>query len=143
MSLSLPFIEAASFTLANLLLMKWKDVDGIEHTFRLIDHVGSQWERIGIMLGITMSMLKKWDQQHRGDVTLCWGELVGHWKESGGTPDYPHTWYGLYQLLLDIEYGLVAENMMKFIKASESAHVLPHNQLTTGMLYMCVIPYPA
>ena len=115
MSLSLPFIEAASFSLANLLLLKWKDVDGLEHTFSLIDKVGAEWQKIGVMLGITTNKLIGWDRQHRGDVTLCWGELVGHWKKSGGTNNYPHTWDGLYKLLRDIQYSQVAEDMKKAV----------------------------
>ena len=90
-------------------------MDGLEHTFSLIDKVGAEWQRIGIMLGISVSKLKTWDRQHHGDANMCWGDLIDHWKKSGGRSDYPPTWGGLYKLLWDIEYSEVAENMKKAV----------------------------
>ena len=120
LSLSL-FVTALPFSLANLLLMKWKDVDGNEHTFSLLDKVSSEWQRVGIMLGITMNKLKGWDRQHFRDVTMCWGELMEHWKNSGGTSNYPPSWDGLYKLLCDIQYSKIAENMKKAVNQVQNS----------------------
>ena len=53
-------ITVVPFSLANLLPMKWKDADGLEYTFSLLDIVGAEWQRIGIMLDITVNKFKKW-----------------------------------------------------------------------------------
>ena len=55
-------------------------MDGLEQTFSLLDKVGAEWQRIGIMLDITVNKLKGWEQQHHRDVTMCWGELMEHWN---------------------------------------------------------------
>ena len=119
--------------LASVTLILTIEVEGCGCTFSLIDKVGAEWQRIGVMLGITMNKLKGWDRQHRGDVTLCWGELVGHWKKSGGTSNYPHTWDSLYQLLCDIQYSQVAK------KAVDDVHnsIVKFTYLT--LLDYCVI----
>ena len=39
------------------------------------------------------------------------GELVEHWKNSGGTSNYPPLWDGLYKLLWDMQHSKVAEKM--------------------------------
>ena len=71
---------------------------------------------MGIILDISVDKLNAWDSKHRGDVTMCWGELMEHWKNSGGTHDYPPSWEGLYQLLWDIEYSAVAEQIKKAVE---------------------------
>ena len=63
-----------------------------------------------------MNKLKEWNNMHHGDVTMCWGELMEHWESSGGTRNYPFSWEGLYQLLCDIEYSKIAEEIKKAVE---------------------------
>ena len=71
---------------------------------------------MGIMLDITVDKLNAWDSKHRGDVTMCWGELMEHWKNSGSTCKYPPSWEGLHELLCDIKYSVAAEEIKKAVE---------------------------
>ena len=42
----------------------------------------SDWERLGIELGIKYSKIKEIDKRHRGDPCLCMADLLQHWLES-------------------------------------------------------------
>ena len=44
-------------------------------------------------------------------------KVMEHWLAEGGTPDYPATWEGLYELLEDVEYAEVAEELKRIVQA--------------------------
>ena len=98
------------------MLIKWKDEQGHKHIYRLLDHVGTQWKRMGMILGISVDKLKAWNNMHHEDVNMCWGELMEHWESSGGTRNYPFSWEGLYELLWDIEHSAVAKQIKKAVE---------------------------
>ena len=73
--------------------------------------VSAEWRRFGTLLGISRNQLKAWDRENRGDVTMCWEDVMEHWLSGGGTHDYPATWEGLYTLLRDCNFSTVAADL--------------------------------
>lgn len=93
-------------------LIKWKDERGLTQTFRLVDRVSASWKNFGIILGLTMNQLKRWEDQYRGDSNSCWARVMEFWLSGGSDKDdYPVTWEGLYTLLYDTEYSVVADEL--------------------------------
>ena len=111
------FHPAVPLSLKTLNLLKWKDEEGHEQTFRLVNRVGAKWREFGIRLGLTMSQLDAWDDQYRGSAGVCWNKLMAHWLDEGGTSDYPPTWEGLYTLLQDGEYSKTASQLRRAVTA--------------------------
>ena len=95
-------------SLESLILLKWEDGNGYQHSFRLISKVCSRWRDIGLLLKWEWSELEGLASQYRGDAKQCWCHVMGEWLESGGTVEYPATWRGLLTLLQDIECSQVA-----------------------------------
>lgn len=62
-----------------------------------------------------MNKLKGWDEQHCGDVSKCWNEVMDHWIRSGGTHDYPVTWDSLYTLLVNVQLAPVAMKLKEAV----------------------------
>ncbi len=109
MSLSLNI--ALPLSLKTLNLIKWRDSEGHEQTFRLAEKVSSKWRDIGLRLSIEANTLDGWEDQHQRDASRCWGKVMGKLIVSGGIDEYPSTWEGVYQLLKDIKCGGIARDL--------------------------------
>ena len=100
-------------TLKALNLLKWKDEQGQEQTFRLVNRVSTDWKIFGRLLQLTEKQLDGFDEQYLRNTTTCWNRVMEHWLAGGGRPDYPPTWEGLYTLLEDMELKEIAEELKK------------------------------
>ena len=40
-----------------------------------------------------------------------------HWLSGGGMPDYPATWEGLYNLLVDANFPVAAADMKRIVSS--------------------------
>ena len=92
-------------------LIKWKDT-----RFQLANRVSHRWERFGLALSIPQGLTVGWDSQYRGDAVKCWMKVMGHWLSEGGTSEYPTTWAGVYELLKDMEFEVVANELEELVK---------------------------
>ena len=105
-----------TLSIVTLHLIKWKDKSGKVQTFRLVDRVSASWKDFGLLLKLEMNVLKAWDDLYRGDANMCWARVMEHWlTHEGDHGDYPPSWEGLYALLNDAEYSVVAEELRKAV----------------------------
>lgn len=98
-------------SIVTLHLIKWKDERGCPQIFRLVDRVSASWKEFGVILGLGTNQLEKWEAQYRGDANMCWARVIEEWLNGGIGSDYPVTWEGLYTLLKDAQYSVVAEEL--------------------------------
>lgn len=98
-------------------LLKWKDEEGVEHTFQLGSRVSTKWRSFGLLLGLELNKLDGIDSDYRGVSSSCWNRVMEHWLNGGGEPEYLPTWEGLYTLLRDIEHPNVARDLKKAVDA--------------------------
>ncbi len=115
MALPLSLNIALPLSLNTLNLIKWRDREGREQTFRLGVKVSSRWRDLGLRLSIEPAILNGWEDQHQRDASICWGKVMGKFITSGGTGDYPSTWEGVYQLLKDIKCGGIAGDLKEAV----------------------------
>ena len=88
--------------------------------FELVTRVSSRWDSFGIHLGFPQDQLESWEKEYSRDTAKCWNKVMGQWLNNGGTKDYPATWEGLYELLEDVNYKQVAEDLKEIVKAKET-----------------------
>ena len=105
------FAGGVSLSLKSLTLLKWKDEHGKEQTLRLVEKISCKWLNFGLAVDIEEDRLEAWKQQHHEEASGCLLEVMMHWLRSGGCEDYPTTWEGLHQLLVDVGYEKVAEEL--------------------------------
>ena len=52
-----------------------------------------------------------WDIQYQRDAGACWKKVMKHWLDGGGEKEYPPTWEGLYNLLVDVGCCTIAKEL--------------------------------
>lgn len=93
----------------SLCLISWRDLEGRQQKFRLVNKVSSQWREIGLLVGIDQNQLDGWWQECQACATRCWNKVMSHWLDSGC--EYPITWEGLFALLEDLGMKQVASEL--------------------------------
>ena len=105
-----------------------------------MDRVSASWKYFGLLLKLEINVLKAWDNLDRGDANMCWARVMEHWlTHEGNHGDYPPSWEGLYALLNDAEYSVVAEELRKAVdgaslvaEESEEISVEDDSSATSG-----------
>ena len=93
----------------DLTLIKWKD--GTEtRRLRIIDTVCGKWETIGILLYIPPANLELWWKQTNHDPHKCCDNVFRFWFQNP-PEDYPLTWDGFIDLLEDVPFKELAEEL--------------------------------
>ena len=101
--ISLTFLHAAQPNLGNLTVIVWTNREGKQEYFRLQELLCDKWILIGDLLHIPRSRLDAWkNEHHHGDPLDCIGLVLTYWLENG-SPTYPVSWEGVYELLDDAE----------------------------------------
>ena len=95
-----------------LLLIKYKEADGKEKNYRLLQSIQTKWKDIGRHLGIGSAVLNGYKSQHLGDIEEQCQEVFNHWRNAGAE-NYPFTWNGVLKILRDVQMGMVAERLEK------------------------------
>lgn len=93
------------------MLIKWRDSQGCEQKFRLINNVSANWKKFGHLLGQNPNLLNAWEVECLKQADLCWCKVMGHWLNEDDPSPYPTTWIGLFTLLKDVECAEVAIRM--------------------------------
>ena len=62
-----------------------------------------------MLLNYTDEQLSDIESKNNGNDTQCWNYLMEKWLLSKGTPSYPASWEGLYQMLVDAEAPDIAK----------------------------------
>jgi hypothetical protein len=103
----------------SLKLLQWKDNEGYEHSFSLVNQVGMRWRTTGLCLGLVKSHLQELDKETRNKYcnnespNFSWSRIMGQWMDRGGTSDYPASWNGVDKLLRDIGHTRDAEELRR------------------------------
>ena len=88
--------------------------------YTLIKYISGHWKVIGSRLGITHNDLSNIHDEKISDEDR-FKKVMNKWIENAiGLPNaiqYPYTWVGLYQLLLDSELGTYAEDYIRFMES--------------------------
>ena len=107
-------VASRKCSIKTLHLLKWEDEQGIEQTFCLSNKVKSRWKDFGTLLNL-VDEVDAWDDKYRGDPDSCWKKVMKHWLDGGSEEDYPPTWEGLYDLLVDVRCSVVAKELKKVV----------------------------
>ena len=110
---------SAGISLKLLNLIKWRDESGKEQKFRLVSRVSSRWESFGYRLDLPQNMLDAWREECLNNSARCWLKVMHHWLTGGDTPDYPATWDGLYEMLEDVEYFEMAQQLREAVLSAK------------------------
>ena len=102
-----------------LQLIKWRDAEGREHTFRLVDLVSARWMEFGTQLGFTLNVLEGWEEEYHHKASRCWMKVMDSWLEKSSC-EYPVTWEGLCTLLRDMGLPDVSQELIQALYKSSS-----------------------
>lgn len=82
----------------------------MEQTFCLIEEVSAKWRKMGRLLGLQENQLDTFELD-TGCTDDCWSKVMEYWLNGHGGTEYPNTWDGLYNLLVDIKCSSVASHL--------------------------------
>ena len=84
--------------------------NGKEQYYRLIDEVFPKWKEFGQQTGITECELIGIHQVSY-DEKECWNTIMQRWLDGQGINKYPHSWDGVYKLLMDANCGETIDDL--------------------------------
>ena len=90
------------------------------------EKISDQWFRLGIRVGIDPAMLDHYRLITVLDNNKCIERVFQHWIDSGGSPHYPVTWRGVYDVLNDIDCNAIAEDIAKRLSQEGIKAILRH-----------------
>jgi ankyrin len=95
-----------------LTLFKWRDAHGAEQELRIVSTVSAKWRELGLLVGLISSELEGFDRKSLHHNFDCCVHVFTHWFNNGGhPPKYPLSWKGLFDLLCDIKYRTIANDL--------------------------------
>lgn len=71
------------------------------------------------MLCVVYPIVQK---QDRGECSYIWNRVMEHWMNGGSVQQYPVTWDGLYDLLRDTNYPIVADDLKEAVSKCSIQH---------------------
>ena len=80
-----------------------------------MDRVSSRWRKFGLLLDLKSNVLDGWNKQFQANSGDCWVQVMQHWMD-GGSKVYPATWQDLYDLVEDVGYPAVAEELKEAVE---------------------------
>ena len=121
------------------MLFKWRDQNGREHEFHLVDKVSSKWTTFGSLLNFEQNQLDALQMDFPHDTSRRWQKVMGHWIETGGRGcRYPVTWDGLCSMLEDVKCFQVAKDLKRalaFASDETSAQLHRHSRLCPQLTF--------
>ena len=103
------FILGEKPTSRDLTLIKWKK-GGESGRLRIIDTICNEWEKIGSTLGIPSPKISTIRAQNNHDPQRCCNSVFGYWFQNP-PKEYPLTWSGFIELLQDVEFEALADEL--------------------------------
>lgn len=101
--------------LKSLVMLRWRDNEGHTKRFGLRDRVSAKWQKFGLLLGLTVNELELIEMKNLGDASQSWMQVMQTWFDRGSS-DYPATWQGLTELLEDLDYHQVSQDLLKALE---------------------------
>ena len=96
--------------LHDLTIIRWKNENGVNERCRVIRSICLKWHEVGIMLGIKHSDLTTISMRNLKDPKPCCIEVLTKWLEDG-SPHYPSTWEGVFELLDDLDETVLSSEL--------------------------------
>ena len=90
--------------------MEWHDNQQQRHELRIVNEVSNKWRKIGTMLSMKAAVLDA-EQQRSSDNSMRFQQVIEKWIEMGTAGNYPATWRGLQQVLIDVEMAQLANRI--------------------------------
>ena len=88
--------------LRNLTNIKWRNDKGECRKCCLIVSICPKWHKLGILLGMRGPTLSAFSMKNRENPEQCCNDVIIKWLEDG-SPHYPLTWEGVFELLDDLD----------------------------------------
>lgn len=108
-------------TFADLCCISYQDEEGKIHNFKLLRQVSDRWWKAGKLLSLSKTILAKYGDKG-DDVKSCeW--VFSTWVKSNGHKDYPLTWVGLHNLLVNMGRRTAAEKLYEVLKKKGTDYV--------------------
>ena len=101
-----------------LSLLKWKDSQGQEKEFRLVNQVSAKWREFGRLLNINLNQLNEIEEDQT-KTTERWWKVIELWL-NGRECEYERTWEGLYSLLDDLQLPKIAKDLKEAVTENRS-----------------------
>ena len=110
-------LSSSTLTLKRLTIIKWKDAKGEDQKpLRILRTIGPKWREAGRILDIEAPLLESISMKHQKDPGECCCEVFSMWLEGGYSSDYPVSWAGLIEFLVDMESKHLADNLRKALQ---------------------------
>lgn len=82
-------------------------------------HTCAEWYRLGSILGLHPSDLKRFDRDHSGRCEDCCRDIFTEWLEENiDNSNYSVDWNGLLELLEDCKFSALAEELRSILEIS-------------------------
>lgn len=91
---------------------------------RIIDQIAPQWREAGILLGFTMPELETLQQTALNESFQCCRHVFSQWIANHGHPQYPLTWNGLHELLVNLHMDALAKQLQEALASKTTGTVV-------------------
>ncbi len=100
--------------------MKWKDSQGQSKEIGIIEESSHKWRTMGNLLGISSAKLTSYRTAHLNMNEACCEEVLLYWLGGRGSQEYPVTWDGFRELLMDTKLATLAEKLSQALQAMQN-----------------------
>ncbi len=91
-------IDNTRLVMSKLLNVQWYDDCKKCYQMSIVNEGCAKWHDIGLLIDMQIGL-----SQDKHDNTSCFTKVLEHWISTGGNANYPATWIGLQNILLDSE----------------------------------------
>lgn len=106
--------------LATLNCFKYKDVEGQEQRFFIMDRIGAKWRRLGLALNFETSCLDSIQSTCNHDVEQCCEKMLTQWLDGHVKQQLPITWKALLEALRDVRLDQLANELTDLLDSHYS-----------------------
>lgn len=102
---------------AFLQLIKWSNKEGQREELRILRELATHWEDIGALLSLSTAEMGIIKRNNISDQSGCIRDTLSKWLMNGSrlpnARQYPVSWKGLYQLLVDAQLSTQVAHPLK------------------------------
>ncbi len=108
-----------------LRLIKWiPDGETAERKMKIAETVAPKWRDVAMLIGINSSKIESIQNSGSGKTPeQCLYDILRIWEadsNAGGNSEYPYSWDGLLDLLNDIEYSVLVDDLREALASDGS-----------------------
>ncbi len=107
-----------------LRLIKWiPDGETAKKNLKIAETIAPKWRDVAMMIEISNSKIEIIQNSGSGKTPeQCLYDILRIWETGSnrGSKEYPYSWDGLLDLLNDIEYGVLADDLREALASEKS-----------------------